>query len=114
MNELYLIAIVGAVLVIAVMIYIVYGGKLRKTGADRIIIELLMILGTSLDKIDQKKFAKEVNEVVVAIRVSPMSTIDELYDVVAMLRDALDDETLAQIDQKIDELYETGVVQDAF
>lgn len=113
MNELYLIAIVGAVLVIAVMIYIVYGGKLRKTGADRIIIELLMILGTSLDKIDQKKFAKEVNEVVVAIRVSPMSTIDELYDVVAMLRDALDDETLAQIDQKIDELYETGVVQDA-
>lgn len=112
MTDMYLYALIVVAIVIVVGAYLVFGRKLRVSGADEILVELLMILATSLDKIDQKKLAKEAGEAIIAIRVRPASAIKEFYDVVEIIRGALDAETLKMIDQKLDELYETGIIPD--
>jgi len=112
MTDMYLYALIVVAIVIVVGAYLIFGRKLRMSGADEILVELLMILATSLDKIDQKKLAKEAGEDIITIRVRPASAIKEIYDVVEIIRGALDAETLKMIDQKLDELYETGIIPD--
>lgn len=73
--------------------------------ADRIIIELLLVFSASLDKIDKTVFAREVSEVVWAIRNHPMAALKELNDVIVLLRCSLDENALREIDRKINELY---------